>query len=148
MVTLTRKENDINTKKRLLSSPGRYIKCNVKSIYRKLVKKDPQKTVKIPNILENEINNVEKLQKKSIDEFKEIVRLRRIKNRDKSTKEGLIICLLKSESSNAERNYMKYFNNNTNYDNDTNDHTYDGKIRDEIDDIRTLLKKIKKNFMK
>ena len=61
MVTLTRKENDINTKKRLLSTPGRYIKCNVKTIYRKLVKKDPQKTVKIPNILENDINNVEKL---------------------------------------------------------------------------------------
>ena len=48
-------------KKRLLSAPGRYIKCNVKTIYRKLVKKDPQKTVKIPNILENDINNVEKL---------------------------------------------------------------------------------------
>ena len=122
----------------LIQKKARYIKCNVKSIYRKLVKKDRQKTVKIQNILENEINNVEKLQKKSIDEFKEIVRLRRIKNRDKSTKEGLIISLLKSESSNAERNYMKHFNNNTNYDNDTNDHTYDGKIRDEIDDIRTL----------
>ena len=51
-------------KKRLLSAPGRYIECNVKSIYRKLVKKDPQKTVKIPNILENEIDNVEKLGKK------------------------------------------------------------------------------------
>ena len=59
----------------------------------------------------------------SIDEFKEIFRLRRIKNRDKSTKEGLIISLLKSESSNDERN---------------NDHTYDGKIRDKISDIRTL----------
>ena len=51
-------------KKRLLSAPRRYIECNVKSIYRKLVKKDPQKTVKIPNILENEIDNVEKLGKK------------------------------------------------------------------------------------
>ena len=61
MVTLTRKENDINTKKRLLSAPGRYIKCNVKTICRKLVLKDPKKTVKIPNILENDINNVEKL---------------------------------------------------------------------------------------
>ena len=51
-------------KKRLLSAPRRYIECKVKSIYRKLVKKDPQKTVKIPNILENEIDNVEKLEKK------------------------------------------------------------------------------------
>ena len=48
--------------------------------------------------------------------------MRRIKNRDKLTKEGLIISLLKSESSNAERNYMKHFNNNTNDDNNnTND---------------------------
>ena len=51
-------------KKRLLSAPRRYIECNVKSIYIKLVKKYPQKTVKIPNILENEIDNVEKLGKK------------------------------------------------------------------------------------
>ena len=42
-----------------------------------------------------------------------IARLRRIKNRDKLTKEALIISLLKSESSDAKRNYMKQFNNNT-----------------------------------
>ena len=47
--------------------------------------------------------------------------MRKIKNRDKLTKEDLIISLLKSESSNAERNYMKHFNN-------TDDDTYDGKI--------------------
>ena len=57
-----------------------------------------------------------------------IARLRRIKNRDKLTKEGLIISLLKSESSDAERNYMKHFNNNTN----------DDKIRGKISDIRIL----------
>ena len=47
MVRLTRKENNINIKKRgilrLLSAPGSYIKHRVKSIYRKLVKKEPQK---------------------------------------------------------------------------------------------------------
>ena len=72
------------------------------------------------------------MQKKSIDELKEIARLRRIKNRDKLTKEGLIISLLKSESSDAERNYMKYFNNIT------DDDTYDGKIRGKISDIRMI----------
>ena len=56
-----------------------------------------------------------------------IARLRRIKNRDKLTKEGLIISLLKSESSDAERNYMKHFNNNTD-----DDDTYDDKIRGKI----------------
>ena len=67
--------------------------------------------------------------KKSIDELKEIARLRRIKNSDKLKKEGLITSLLRSESSNAERNYMKHFNNNNN---DNNDDTYDDKIRDKI----------------
>ena len=54
-----------------------------------------------------------KAAKKSRDELKEITRLRRIKNRDKLKKEGLIISLLKWESSDAEHNYMKHFNNNT-----------------------------------
>ena len=63
-----------------------------------------------------------------------IARLRRIKNRDKLTKEGLIISLLKSESSDAERNYMKHFNNNTD-----DDDTYDGKIRGKRSDIRMML---------
>ena len=68
--------------------------------------------------------------KKSIDELKEIARLRRIKNSDKLKKEGLITSLLRSESSNAERNYMKHFNNNNN--NDNNDDTYNDKIREKI----------------
>ena len=63
--------------------------------------------------------------------------MRRIKNRDKLTKEGLIISLLKSESSDAERNYMKHFNNNTD-----DDDTYDGKIRDKISDIRMILSRL------
>ena len=89
---------------------------------------------------------MEKLQRKSIDDLKKIAKLRRIKNMYKLTKEGLIISLLKSESSNAERNYMKHFNNNTNDNNDTNDdnntnyNTYDGKIRDKISDIRQILR--------
>ena len=79
--------------------------------------------------------------------------MRRIKNRGKLKKEGLIISILKSEGSNAERNYMKHFNINTNVSNtnvsnnntnvnsnnatvnnntnDDNDDSYDGKIRDK-----------------
>ena len=74
--------------------------------------------------------------------------MRRIKNRGKLKKEGLITSILKSESSNAERNYMKHFNNNTNDNNDTNDdnntnyNTYDGKIRDKISDIRMILSRL------
>ena len=49
---------------------------------------------------------------------------------------------LKSESSNVEHNCMKHFNNNTDDDNNTNDHTYDGKIRDKISDIRMILSRL------
>ena len=48
MVRFTRKEKTTNTKKRgilrLLSAPSRYIKCKLKSIYRKLVKEEPKKS--------------------------------------------------------------------------------------------------------
>ena len=89
--------------------------------------------------------------------------MRRIKNRGKLKKEGLIISILKSEGSSAERNYMKHFNINTNVNNintnvsnnntnvsnnndvnnDTNDDDDgDGKIRDEISDIRVILSRL------
>ena len=60
----------------------------------------------------------------------------------KLKKEGLLTSILKSEISNAEHSYMKHFN--TNVDNntpnfDTNDNSYDTKIRDKIGDIRVIL---------
>ena len=132
-----------NLKKRLLKSCllnalSRYdSRQKVKSICRKLSKKGPGKIVKKQNISKNELNKAEKLQNKSIDVLKAIARLRRIKKSDKLTKEDLIISLLKSESSPAERNYMKHFNNNT----DDND-TYDDKIRSKISDIRMILSRL------
>ena len=68
--------------------------------------------------------------------------MRRIKNRDKLAKEGLIISLLKSESSDAKRNCMKHFNNNTD-----DDDTYDDKIRDKISDIRMTLSALGKKVI-
>ena len=68
------------------------------SSYKKLVKKEPRKTPKV-------VYNEKTLKRKSIDELKEIAKLRGIKNRGK-LKEGLITSLLKSESSNAECNYI------------------------------------------
>ena len=64
--------------------------------------------------------------------------MRRIKNRGQLKKEGLITSILKSDTSNAECNYMKHFNTNVDNTNNTNDDTYDGKIRDKISDIRTI----------
>ena len=63
--------------------------------------------------------------------------MRRIKNRKKLTKEDLIISLLKLESSDAERNYMKHFNNNT------DDDTYDDKIRGKISDVRMIFSRLR-----
>ena len=140
MLKLNRKENNTDTKERsilwLLSATGRCISRKVKSIYKQLMKKEPKKT-------DNGVNNVENLQNKSIDELKGIAKLTRIKNRDELKKEDLIISLLKSESSNAERNYMKHLNNTTKDDNNTNDDgyndTYNIKIRDIISDVRIIL---------
>ena len=56
---------------------------------------------KAPNILENEVYNEENLKRKSIDELKEIAKLRRIKNRGKLKKEGWIISIFKSKGSNV-----------------------------------------------
>ena len=159
MVRLNRIKKGTNTsanaKKRkvlrLLSAPDKYIKRKIEIAYKKLVKKEPKKTFKAPNILESE----ETLKRKSMDELKEIAKLRGIKNRGKLKKEALITILLKSESSNADRNYVKYFNNTTNVSNNTNvnnsanvnnntndDDTYDGKIRDKISDIRVILSRL------
>ena len=116
MIELTREENNLIAERRgikkhqnmstkkLINTLNRY---DSKRKTSKLSKIGLGKVPKMPNISENEVNNAEKLQRKSIDELKEIARLRRIKNRAKLTKEGLIISLLKSESSDAERNYMK-----------------------------------------
>ena len=164
-------KNNTDAKKRgilkLLSAPTRYIKHKIESAYKKIVKKEPKKTFKAPNILENEVYNEENLKGKSIDELKEIAKLRRIKNRGKLKKEGLIISILKSEGSNAERNYMKHFNINTNvnnnnnnnnnndnnvndddndvnHNNDVNNSTNDDddKIRDKVSDIRARLSRL------
>ena len=58
----------------------------------------------------------------------------------------MIISILKSEGSNAERNYLKHFNINTNassnnnVNNNTNDD--DDKISDRKSDIRTILSRL------
>ena len=133
MIRLTKKKNNTNAKKRsilrLLSAPVRYIKHKINSIYKELMKKEPKKTFEAPNISENE----ETLKRKSIDELKEIAKLRGIKNRGK-LKKGLITNPLKSESRNAECNYTNVGINTTN----NNDDTYDGKIRD----IRGILSRL------
>ena len=139
----------------LLDTLSRYdSRRKVKSNRRKLLKIKLEKIAKIQNISKNELNKAEKLQNKSIDESRGIARLRRIKTSDNLTKEDLIISLLKSESSPAERNYKKHFNNST------NDDTYDDKIKGKISDIRMILsrlgnivtkmikRKLKKSFMK
>ena len=145
MVRLARTKKGNNTSSnvkkrgilRLLSASARYFKRKIVGVYNKLVKKQPKKP-------DNVVYNEEVLKRKSIDDLKEIAKLRRIKNRGILKKEGLITSILKSESSNAERNYMKHFNtnvDNNNVDNNVND-DYDGKTRGKIRDIRTMLSRL------
>ena len=116
----------------LLKTLTRYdSKRKVISNFRKLSKLNLKKIAEKQNISKNEVGIAEKLQNKSIDELQGIAKLRRIKNYDNLTKEDLIFSLLKSESSPAERNYIKYFNNNTN-----------DEIKSKINYIRIILSRL------
>ena len=128
MVELNRKEYNIIAKNRgiiepqkmstleLLNTLSRYDgRRKVKSNRRKLLEIKLEKIAKIQNISKNKLNKVKRSTKK-IDELTGIARLRRIKDSDNLITEDLIISFLKSESSPAERNYMKHFDNNTNDD--------------------------------
>ena len=55
----------------------------VKNNRKKFLKIVLEKIAKVKNISENELNQAKKLQRKSIDELKENVRLKRIKNIEK-----------------------------------------------------------------
>ena len=145
-IELTRKEYDFIAEKRgiqdpqdmstekLLNTLSRYdSKRKAKSIRIKLQRLGLEK---IQNISKNDFNRAKKLQEKSIDELKAIVRLRRFKNFKKLTKEDLIFTLLNSESSALENNFS-----NTN-DDDDDDENYDNKIRGKIIYIRIVLRRL------
>ena len=115
----------------------------LKNNYRKLLGIGLEKIAKIQNSSKNELKQAKKLLKNSMDELKEIATLRKIKNNEKLTKEGLIISLLKSENSTAEQNFEKLFNNNN-----TDGDTYDHNIRDKISDINIILSRFRKIITK
>ena len=81
-----------------------YSKRKVYSIRRKLQRLGLEKIAKLQNISKRDLNEVKKMQEKSIDELKVIARLRRINNFKNLTKEDLILALLKSESNALENN--------------------------------------------
>ena len=149
MVEFTTKEYNIIAKNRGIIEPQNMFaqelintltkydsRRKVKNNRKKLLKIRLEKIAKIQNISKNESNQAEELQRKSIDEIKEIARLRGIKNSEKLTKEELIITLLKSANSTAEHNFKKLFYNNT------NDDTYDDKIRGKISDINMIFSRL------
>ena len=143
-IEFTRKEYDLIARNRgieepqkmsteeLLNTLSRYDnKRKVNSNRRKLLKIKLEKIAETQNFSKSDLNRAEKLQNKSIDELRQIARLRRLKNYDNLTKEDLIFSLLKSESNPAERNYMEYFNNSTN-----------DEIKSKINDIRLILSRL------
>ena len=142
MVKIIKSENNIITENRgiiqLLNALSRYYSARkAKNTRKKVLGIRLEKVAKIENISKNELNQAEKLQKKSIDELREIARLRRTKNREKLAREDLIISLLRSSESSALEN-ISNSNNNDNTDDDDDD-TYDGKRRDKMSDIIMIL---------
>ena len=77
-----KRRQNMSTKK-LLNTLNRH---DTRRKVEKLSKIGLGKVAKIPNSSQNEVNQAEKLERKSIDELKEIARLRRIENRDRLTK--------------------------------------------------------------
>ena len=55
------------------------------------------KISKMPNLSQNELNQIEEIRDQSRDEFERIAKIRRIKNYEEMSKEELIISLLKSK---------------------------------------------------
>ena len=85
--------------KELLSTLNKYDSGReVKNTSTKSLDIGLEKNFKIQNISKFELSRGQKLQRKSIDELKDIARLRRIKNIEKLAKEDLIITLLKSKA--------------------------------------------------
>ena len=71
------KEPEKMSTKELLDTHNRYdAKRKVNSYRRKILKMGLEKIAKIQNISENELRKAENLQSKSIDELREIARLR------------------------------------------------------------------------
>ena len=80
--------------KELLDTLSRYdTKRKVNSNRRKILTMGLEKIAKIQSISENELRKAENIQSKSIDELREIARLRRFKKIDDLTKEDLILGL-------------------------------------------------------
>ena len=73
--------------KELIGTLYRYgAKRKVNSSHRKILKMGLEKIAKKQNISKNELRKAEKLQDKSIDELKEIARLREIRDYDNLTR--------------------------------------------------------------
>ena len=80
--------------KELLDTLSRYdTKRKVNSNRRKILTMGLEKIAKIQSISENELGKAENLQSKSIDELREIARLRGFKTLDDLTKKDLILGL-------------------------------------------------------
>ena len=120
MAELTRKEYNIIAKNRgiidpqkmstkeLLSTLSRYDnRRKARNTRRKLLNIGLEKIAKIQNISKFELIRAQKLQRKSIDELKDIARWRRIKKIKKLAKKDLIIVLLKSKASIEEKKILE-----------------------------------------
>ena len=83
----------------------------------------------IKNLLKNEYNKIVKMQNLSLNELKQIAKIRHIKNYNDMSKEDLLIALLKSNKSHTE--LRKSEDNNT-----------------EIGETKKIFNELRNNFLK
>ena len=91
------------------------IKRNSYRLRRKFKRLDLNKYVKKQNVTKNDLNEATRLNNKLLDDLQKVAKLRRIKNIDDMSKEGLIYKLLRSEKNILEENYIKYMAHIINY---------------------------------
>ena len=63
--------------------------------FKNILRKGLKQIAKMQNLLQNGLDQIIKMQNQSRDELEQIAKIRRIKNYEKMSKEGLIIALLK-----------------------------------------------------
>ena len=104
---------------------------------KRLFEKGLKEIEKMQNLSQNEFHQIAEMRGQSRDEFERIAKIRRIKNYEETSKEDLIISLLKSKQS-----IVELFNNNLG-DDKINDIR---RIHNRLRDI--LPKRYRKGIMK
>ena len=79
----------------------------LESIFKNISQNGLERIAKMQNLSQNELKQITKMQNLSQNELEQIAKMRRIKNYKNMSKEELLIALLKSGQSLAEKAFIK-----------------------------------------